>query len=859
MSDQDNYDDELVSSNPNQRNWRGILIAMLVIMSVLALIVTSVVLLTPPDNGPRVKAGRLKLQEILSHELTPLRFNGSWIADDQLMYKDENSNIVVLNAVNLTTKVIMPSQTFRRFSIVKFTMSPDGKFLLLVHNTKKLFRHSFLAQYTAYDVSSGQTYPVTVSERHEEKQFLVHAQWSTRGNGLLIVLDYDIYFRPNPRSQQVYRITSTAVPGLVHNGVPDWLYEEEILDDNKAMWMSKDARLLLFASFNDTLVQEFQFPWYGVDKDTQQLYPEIRKLRYPKPGTTNPHVTLYIADLADPKNIKIKDLKAPMALGQTTDYYFNGVSWVSATEVAVVWMNRAQNISMVTLCKNPMWFCQETQRVSGMGKSWVEAPPPPIFSNDGNTYLTLAPVKDGSAGFFRHIVSVNIPKKGLLPITQGTFEVVKIVSWHLQNHVVYYLAIYLSQLHLYSVKMENNSKPLCLSCPKAGLGTEPSRPVHKTPQSQESSLLDDADYELPTTEAPPKPKKKKEEEPQHVEEPLYRECLYHNAIFSPNSTYYVLECLGPGIPTVWLYKTDTGCIMNLQNNSRLYDRVSKVALPQVRTFPVEISGGYQAQVRLFLPPGLREGEITKYPLILQVYGGPGSQLVTDKWKIDWGTYLASTQDIIVGYIDGRGTSGKGYTLTHQVYMKLGAVEAADQLEVTEYLRDNLHFIDKRRVGVWGWSYGGFVAAMLLSSPGQQVFQCGAAVAPITSWRLYDSAYTERYMGMPNVTGNYKGYEEAELSKRVNGLKDKSLYLVHGTADDNVHLQQALHYARALSSAGIVYSQQIYPDENHSLSGVKKHLYRSLENFFNNCFRKQVPQESKAGLRNGGAECDVCSS
>ncbi|KAF6197768.1 hypothetical protein GE061_008734, partial [Apolygus lucorum] len=289
------------------------------------------------------------------------------------------------------------------------------------------------------------------------------------------------------------------------------------------------------------------------------------------------------------------------------------------------------------------------------------------------------------------------------------------------------------------------------------------------------------------------------------------------------------------------------------------DKLVTVALPQVKTFPVEISGGYQAQVRLFLPPALREVEITKYPLLLQVYGGPGSQLVVDKWKIDWATYLASTQDVIVGYIDGRGTSGKGYSLTHQVYMKLGTVEASDQLEVTEYLRDNLHYIDKRRVGVWGWSYGGFVAALLLSHPGQDVFQCGAAVAPITSWRLYDSAYTERYMGLPNVTDNYKGYEETELSKRVDGLKDKSLYLVHGTADDNVHLQQALHYARALSNAGVVYRQQIYPDENHSLSGVKHHLYRSMGNFFSNCFKKQVPQESKAGLRNGGSECDVCST
>ncbi|KAK9510889.1 hypothetical protein O3M35_005573 [Rhynocoris fuscipes] len=831
---------------------------MLVIMSVLALIVTSVVLLTPPDSGPKINAGRLKLSEVLSHEVKPLRFNGSWISGEEFMYCDEFSNIVVMNAVNLSTRIIMNNQTFRRLNAVKVKMSPDQKFLLLVHNTQKLFRYSFLAQYSIYDIQAGHLYPLSSSNTLGEHPFLLYACWSTRGHTLIFVLDYDVYMRQNPRTGPIYRLSKTAVPGLVYNGVPDWLYEEEILGDNKAIWLSHDGHMLLYASFNDTLVQEFKFPWYGVGQDSQQLYPQIRSLRYPKPGTTNPHVTLYVADLADPKNIRTKDLKPPMALEHTSDYYFNGVSWVSSTEVAVVWMNRAQNVSMVTLCKSPMWHCQETQRVTGEGSGWVEPPATPLFSPDGNTYLTLAPVRDGNSGYFRHVVSVNIPKKKFIPITHGTFDVVKIVSWDTKNHTVYYLAIPdngVGQLHLYSAKTSQSSNPICLSCPKAQDESAPITTVHKTHKAQVDTFIQDDEYVQPTTttEKPPPPNKKKKKEKSKPEEPLYRSCLYHNVIFSPNSAYYILECLGPGLPTISLHQADGTKLTTLQNNTKLYDKISKVALPQIKTFPVEISGGYQAQVRLFLPPGLKEGEITKYPLLLQVYGGPGSQLVTERFKIDWTTYLASTQDIIVGYIDGRGTSGKGYRLMHQVYKRLGTVEVADQLEVTEYLRDNLHFIDKRRVGVWGWSYGGFVAAMLLSAPNQDIFQCGAAVAPITSWRLYDSAYTERYMGMPNITGNYKGYEEAELTRRVEGLKEKSLYLVHGTADENVHLQHGLHYARALSNAGIVYSQQIYPDENHSLSGVKRHLYRSLGNFFNNCFRKQVPQQSKAGLRNGGSE------
>lgn len=117
------------------------------------------------------------------------------------------------------------------------------------------------------------------------------------------------------------------------------------------------------------------------------------------------------------------------------------------------------------------------------------------------------------------------------------------------------------------------------------------------------------------------------------------------------------------------------------------------------------------------------------------YSGPGSQLVTDKWHIDWNTYLSGNKDYIVAQIDGRGSSGQGYRLLHEVYRRLGTVEVSDQLEVTEYLRDNLHFVDKRRVGIWGWSYGGYVAALALANQ-LSLFQCGVSVSPVVSWKLY---------------------------------------------------------------------------------------------------------------------------
>lgn len=241
-------------------------------------------------------------------------------------------------------------------------------------------------------------------------------------------------------------------------------------------------------------------------------------------------------------------------------------------------------------------------------------------------------------------------------------------------------------------------------------------------------------------------------------------CQYFAASFAPhNNEYALIDCLGPDIPTSWIYrfsvdpnKDPITPVYLLQNNTELKERVAKIAMPQVRTFPVMISGGYHAQVRLYLPPGLRDDEITKYPTVVHVYSAPGTQLVSDKWRIDWNTYLAGTKDYIVTQIDGRGSSGQGYQLLHEVYRRLGTVEVSDQLEVSEYLRDTLHFVDKKRMAIWGkrsdynawwafqlitysgWSYGGYVAALALST--SSIFQCGISVAPVTNWKLYGECW-----------------------------------------------------------------------------------------------------------------------
>ncbi|XP_050457297.1 inactive dipeptidyl peptidase 10 isoform X1 [Cataglyphis hispanica] len=877
MADHDNvYDDEeLVSANPNQRNWRGILIALLVIVAVLALIVTSVALLTPPDDGPRVRGTRLRLSEVLSGELSPLLFNGSWASNRHICYRDIWGGISLLNVSdpNIVSRSLMPNETLRRLNPVKFSLSPDRQYLLLAQNVKKLFRYSYLAQYVIYDIKTRECIALTPHPEKDVHPYLLLAQWTPlNGHGLVMVQDYDIYYRTSPMSNTGYRVTSTAVPGILSNGVPDWLYEEEILHSGEAIWMSPDGHMMLYASFNDSLVEEMHISWFG--EGNKALYPDIRSLRYPKPGTPNPSVRLYVADLVDPKNIRTKVVKPPSII-EHMDHYFTTASWVSLTEVCITWLTRAQNLSLVTICKSPMWHCQEIQKITSEGHGWVDTPPEaPLFSANGSSYVAISPVKDGPAGYYKHIIWNNLLRRKVVPLTHGKFEVVKILVWDQINNTIYFIGIPSmrpGQRHLYRVSsiVPRSGSPLhpaiCLTCTVSSDMTN-DESEHRTSSSnarQNPNEWHQDHYESQTDNIDNKENrqakdtsKRNKSKNKNILKNGDPPCQYHNAIFpSKGLDYFVLECLGPGIPTVALYKTEMPMprlIMILQNNTLLRERVASIALPQVKTFPVQISGGYNAQVRLHLPPGLREDEITRYPLVVQVYGAPGSQLVTEMFKVDWNTYLASRKNVIVAQIDGRGSGGQGYKLLHEVYYRLGSVEVADQLEVTEYLRDSLHFVDKRRVAVWGWSYGGFVAALVLAHPKQNVFQCGISVAPVVSWELYDSAYAERYMGLPNVTSNYKGYAESNVYDKVEYLHDKMFYLVHGTADDNVQFQQSMALARHLAKKGILFRQQVYPDVSHTLAGVKGHLYLSMEQFLEDCFQKQVPVDTKAGLGSGGS-------
>jgi len=216
----------------------------------------------------------------------------------------------------------------------------------------------------------------------------------------------------------------------------------------------------------------------------------------------------------------------------------------------------------------------------------------------------------------------------------------------------------------------------------------------------------------------------------------------------------------------------------------------------------------------------------KYPVLMVQYSGPDSQEVLDSWKIDWEYYL-STLNYVVVCVDGRGTGARGAEFRKCTYQQLGILETKDQVEAAKYLGKQ-PFIDKDRIGIWGWSFGGTMTLMCMTT-GDKVFKSGISVAPVTDYRLYDTAYAERFMRRPQE--NFKGYDLSSALQRADKLQG-NLLIIHGTADDNVHTQNTMLYIDKLVDAGKQFEMQLYTDKNHSILGkqTRRHLYTRMTDF-----------------------------
>ena len=306
----------------------------------------------------------------------------------------------------------------------------------------------------------------------------------------------------------------------------------------------------------------------------------------------------------------------------------------------------------------------------------------------------------------------------------------------------------------------------------------------------------------------------------------------NEASFSSRMTYYFNTWSDRNTPYICTSHTSQGKLLStIVDNKDLCQSLKDYKIPEKELFSFTTSEGVTLNGYMMKPVGFSAEK--KYPVIMHQYSGPGSQQVIDSWRMgacgegaSYDAYLCSLGFIVVT-VDGRGTGGRGAEFEKCTYLNLGVLEAKDQVETALWLGKQ-SYVDKNHIGIWGWSYGGFNTLMSMSE-GREVFYAGVAIAPPTSWKYYDTIYTERYMLTPKE--NPDGYLECPISR--SGKLHGKLLICHGTADDNVHPQNTFEYSEALVQADKDFRELFYTNRNHSIIGknTRNHLLRQVSQHF----------------------------
>jgi dipeptidyl aminopeptidase/acylaminoacyl peptidase len=479
--------------------------------------------------------------------------------------------------------------------------------------------------------------------------------------------------------------------------------------------------------------------------------------------------------------------------------YLFSAKWVTLFDKNVliaIWANRYQNHTTITLCTFDSGKCvhnyEQRYTLGGM-KLWAEPEDyqdVKSFHTD-TSFFILLPSQKPSGDIFTQIAKItvtpNLATAKVAFLSMAEYDVDKINYFDSKNNLIYYTAAAPNptQKHLYVASANPNiiGQSRCVTC-------------NVSPQN----------------------------------------CSYHESSFSNNGNHFFMNCKGPGTPHVIMTSISSN-FKNLAEYGRnpYLEKATTFSgvLPKVRFENITLRNGFVSQVKMLIPPSLETSSVDKrYPVLVDVYGGPGSQKATEEWlanNID--IYFASNPEYIVVFIDGRGSGNRGWKQKAPIYGNFGTVEVDDQIETIRRLLTKHKFMDKRRVAIWGWSYGGFVATKAIERDPKQTFRCAAAVAPVSHFKYYDATYTERYMG----AASSDAYSETDLTKNVTAFHDINFLLVHGTADDNVHFQNTAVFVKALSDENVQFDLAVYTDDSHNLASSRWALYNKLSIFLSNCF------------------------
>jgi dipeptidyl-peptidase-4 len=494
------------------------------------------------------------------------------------------------------------------------------------------------------------------------------------------------------------------------------------------------------------------------------LYPEQYVYKYPKAGEDNSIVSVHIWN-ADNNNLTTVDI------GSETDIYIPRIMWTTNPKLlAVQRMNRHQNhleILLANATDGKTHLLYEEKN-----KYFIDITDDLTFLPDGKQFI-ISSEKDG----YNHLYLHDMSGKQIRQLTKGPFDVTQFYGYSAKNKKIYYQS------------------------------AEPG-PTEKT---------------IHTVDLKGK------------KETLISRKGQNNASFSKDFSFFINTNTTINSPhLISVHRSNGNELRVLKNNEKLKDTMKEYNWSEVKFFTIShpditLPDGTPIDLNAWkiLPPSFDAEK--QYPVLLYIYGGPGSQTVNNAWggANQWWFQMLAQQGIIVVSVDNRGTGARGETFKKMTYLELGKYETEDLISTAKYLAE-LPYVDKNKIGVFGWSYGGYMSSLAITK-GADHFQCAIAVAPVTNWRYYDNIYTERYMRRPSE--NSSGYDDNSPINHVDKLKGSYL-LVHGSADDNVHYQNAMEMINALSEANIQFELMIYPNRNHGISGGKTrlHLYRLMTDF-----------------------------
>ncbi|XP_018616060.2 inactive dipeptidyl peptidase 10 isoform X1 [Scleropages formosus] len=778
---------DLGSTGGPPRNWKGIGIAMVVILAVLSLVILSIMLLTP-DESRLLLQSRLTLDDLESEKFKVHDPSVTWLNENEVALRTREGHVIKHDLNSNQTVTLLDNSTFD-LKTAKFQVSSDQRFVLLAYNIQPVFSQSFTASYAIYNVAAGDV--TELIPPGTDTSVLQYAAWGPQGNQLVYIYDNNIYYRPEVSSSAL-RLTSTGREGLVVNGLTDWIYEganvydhlvmwtEEVLLSYPAHWWSGDGARLAYLTINNSAT-----PFMEIPRFLGGIYPSPVFYPYPKAGTNIPSVSLYVVNLYGPAHTL--EMVPPDSF-KSRNYYISMVSWISSTRLAVRWVNRPQNQSVLSVCEATTGACSEKHKmVIDLWQDQLQEAP--LFSEDGSLFFLTLPAKQGARGDFRHIASLPAqPAASSTPprfLTSGNWDVSSLCTLDEENGKIYFLSTEVSRQsrHLYSADLSGVFQRQCLTCN------------------------------------------------------LMENCSFLKAQFSPSRTRFTLYCLGPGIPKVTVHSTkEPHRYSVLEDNKPLAQALEGKRLPQMQ-FRTVSTENYDLHLKLSLPPA-QEGNL--HPLLIIVDGEPGSHAVTAEFNLGWPQVLSSSYGVALAWVDARDGALRGQRSTRHDARKLGSLKVKEQLSFVEWLTQ-LPFIDHRRIALYGKAFGGYLTLKMLAAT-DKLFKCAAVMAPITDFKLYSAAFSERYLGLPSKEES--SYTAASVLEDVHKLKDERFLILHGTSDARVHFQHSAELLSRLVKVEANYTLQLYPDEGHSLRAERsqQHFHRTLSQFLQTCLIQAPYQE-----------------